>query len=113
MSRKTARATAAPRRKAGKSPPKQKARKLVGAPIGASPERKKRSAHQRKTSKRDAISGLLRRSEGANIDELIKATGWQAHSIRATLTGLRKAGHQIVRTKDGQGGSRYRIAASR
>ena len=27
------------------------------------------------------------------------ATGWQEHSIRAALTGLRKAGHVIARER--------------
>jgi hypothetical protein len=33
---------------------------------------------------------LLRRSKGASIGELCKATGWQAHSIRGALSGAVK-----------------------
>ena len=38
---------------------------------------------------------LLRREEGASSAELIDATGWLPHSMRAALTGLRKKGHAI------------------
>jgi len=41
----------------------------------------------------------MRRSEGARIEELIEVTGWQTHSTRAVLTGLRKKGHAIVRER--------------
>ena len=50
---------------------------------------------------------LLRRPKGATIAELQKVTGWQAHSLRAALTGLRKAGHDIVRETSKAGISRY------
>ncbi len=61
-------------------------------------------------SKQAAILGLLRRPEGASIEDLTSATGWQVHSVRAALTGLRKKGHEIVRTKDDTDVTRYRIA---
>lgn len=62
-------------------------------------------------TKKAAIGALLRQSDGTTIAAMMKATGWLAHSVRATLTGLRKAGHEIVRSKDGQGASHYRIVA--
>lgn len=41
-------------------------------------------------------------TSGATLAELQKATGWQQHSIRAALTGLRKKGLTIVRSKRGE-----------
>ena len=38
------------------------------------------------------------------------ATGWQEHSIRAALTGLRKTGHTIARERDDGSATYYRIA---
>jgi DNA-binding transcriptional regulator PaaX len=38
---------------------------------------------------------------GATLAELIEGTGWQPHSARAALTGLRKKGHLIERRKRG------------
>ena len=54
----------------------------------------------------------MARREGAVIAELIAATGWQEHSIRAALTGLRKAGHTIARVRDDSGVTRYRIGGA-
>ena len=62
-------------------------------------------------TKADTILDLLQRPAGASIAELTKATGWQPHSVRAALTGLRKKEREVVRTKDKQGVTRYYIAA--
>ena len=42
---------------------------------------------------------LLQRPGGATMPELIQATGWLPHTTRAALTGLRKKGHAIERSK--------------
>ena len=42
---------------------------------------------------------LLGRDEGATLAELITATGWLPHTTRAALTGLRKKGHVLARSK--------------
>ena len=42
---------------------------------------------------------------------IVAATGWQAHSARAALTGLRQQGHAIERSKlDGE--TRYAITSA-
>jgi hypothetical protein len=63
-------------------------------------------------SKKTAIVALLERPHGAAIGDLTAATGWQVHSVRAALTGLRKEGKEVVRSKDGSGITHYRLAAS-
>ena len=63
-----------------------------------------------KPTKTDKVLGLLRRPTGATIAQLRKATGWQPHSVRAALTGLRKKGHEIIREKNTHGVTTYRIA---
>ncbi len=62
-----------------------------------------------KPTKTDAVIRLLRRSSGATIAQLQKATGWKPHSIRAALTGLRKKGHDVQRDKNSKGVTVYRI----
>ena len=62
-----------------------------------------------KQSKKSIFMDLLKRPKGASIDEMTSATGCQAHSIRAAITRLRKAGHAILLNKDDQNASRYRI----
>ena len=66
-----------------------------------------------KQTKIGTVQSLLRRPSGASIEALCKATDWQAHSVRAALTHLRKAGHVIERTEVGNknDGPVYRIAA--
>ena len=49
-----------------------------------------------------AVIALLGRKSGATLAELIAATSWLPHTTRAALTGLRKKGHAIERTKRGE-----------
>jgi len=67
-----------------------------------------------KQTKTDVVRGMLAKPKGASLAAICKATGWQAHSARAMLSGLRKAGYEIERTAAGDkgGGSVYRITAS-
>ena len=57
----------------------------------------------------DRVLDLLGRPEGATLDQLVEATGWLPHTTRAVLTGLRKKGHMIERTKV-DGVSHYTVA---
>jgi len=56
---------------------------------------------------------LLTRKNGADLAALQLATGWQPHSVRAALSGLRKAGFSIERTDAAKPGgtATYRITA--
>ena len=62
-----------------------------------------------KPTKIDKVFSMLMRANGASVAQLEKATGWQPHTIRAALTGLRKKGYAIERTKSEKGMSTYRI----
>ena len=45
-------------------------------------------------TKLETLISLLSAKTGANMAEMIAATGWQAHSVRGALAGqLRKKGH--------------------
>ncbi len=48
------------------------------------------------------------RPGGASIADLGALLGWQPHTVRAALTGLRKKGYQITNAKDATGVSVYR-----
>ena len=92
--------------------PKTKGRAPVRA-VGAkrtAPEPSPSAAPARR-SKKAAVIALLQRPEGAAIGDLTDATGWQVHSVRAALTGLRNEGKDLVRDKDTAGVTRYRLAA--
>jgi len=70
-----------------------------------------RNSKPHANSKSAAIVVLLRRPDGASLNELIQATGWQKHTARAALTGLKKKGHTIGRSK-ADGVSRYSISSA-
>ncbi len=68
------------------------------------------SLQVREGSKRAQIIDMLRRPDGAAMDELIAATGWLPHTTRAALSGLRKAGRDVKRFRNEPNGtSMYRI----
>lgn len=64
-------------------------------------------------TKSELVTRLLSRKAGADLATLGNATGWQPHSVRAALSGLRKAGYAIDRqaAKSKDGGPVYRITA--
>lgn len=64
----------------------------------------------KRQTKAAAVLALLGRPNGATLPELISATGWLPHTTRAALTGLRKKGHDIARSKRDDA-TCYRIAA--
>lgn len=49
----------------------------------------------RKGTKQEAMLTLLRRPEGATIAQIIEATGWQQHTVRGFLAGLKKKGVKV------------------
>ena len=76
-----------------------------GATSAKSPKKKATGARQ--GSKTAKVLDLLKRSGGASLKELRKATGWQAHSVRGFLSGTlgKKMGLTVTSTK-GEGGER-------
>jgi hypothetical protein len=64
------------------------------------------------STKREIIAALARRAQGATMADLIAATSWQAHSIRAVISGFRKTGSTVARDKTSDGATRYRIEKS-
>jgi uncharacterized protein (DUF2336 family) len=60
-------------------------------------------------TKAATVEALLSGKEGATLEAMCSTTGWQSHTCRAFLTGLRKKGREVVRYKDEQGGSIYRM----
>lgn len=64
-------------------------------------------------SKASIVEAMLTKAPGATIADMNAATGWQPHSCRAFLTGLRKKGKVIERTMRKDGASCYRIVRPR
>ena len=65
-------------------------------------------------SKRDKIVALLQRPEGANLDVLVKETGWQKHSVRGFRAGtVRKKLKLPLLSAKIDGVKNYRIGAAK
>jgi hypothetical protein len=64
-----------------------------------------------KQTKQQTCLDLLGRREGATIEDLEQATGWQRHSVRGFLAGAvrKKLGLTLVSKKPDAGPRRYRI----
>lgn len=62
-------------------------------------------------TKTERVTQLLSRKTGADLATLCTATGWQPHSVRAVLSGLRKSGYAVDRSaaRTEAGGPVYRI----
>ena len=68
-----------------------------------------RRAKPKLHSRKARLLARLSRKQGASITVLCSDFGWQPHTVRAAVSGLRKSGHVVERTK-GRAGSIYRIA---
>ncbi len=66
----------------------------------------------REGSKKAIVLELLRRPEGATLQEIMSATGWMAHSVRGFISGSlgKKMGLTVESLKTPEGARAYRIA---
>ena len=81
----------------------------TAAPPTAGPSNGQPKAKPAPATKTAAVIALLKRNTGATLAELVTATGWLPHTTRAALTGLRKKGFGVERSKRDEE-TCYRIA---
>jgi hypothetical protein len=92
-------------------------RRAHAAPSKAKPARKATRANKAATARRGSktakILDLLKRPGGVTLKELVKATGWQPHSVRGFLSGTigKKRGTPVESFKSGDGERAYRISS--
>ena len=65
----------------------------------------------REGTKQATLIAMLRRPEGADLDEIAEAFAWQKHTIRGAISGAlkKKLGLEVTSTKDGQGRRIYKL----
>jgi hypothetical protein len=73
---------------------------------------KAKAATRGQGSKSAHVIALLEKSKGATLAELMKATGWQAHSVRGFLSGTlrKKMGLKVESAKRDDGERVYSIS---
>ena len=105
---KKARASA---RAAHVAPSKAKAAKKA-SPAKKAPKSHKKVVTARDGSKKAEILALLRQPKGATLAEIMKATGWLAHSVRGFISGTlgKKMGLTVESVKREDGERVYSIA---
>jgi hypothetical protein len=97
-------------RRANVTPAKGKARKKA-TPAKKAPKSAKKATGARDGSKTATILEMLKRPEGAIAKELLKATGWQPHSLRGFISGTlgKKMGLTVTSTRGEDGERSYSV----
>jgi Protein of unknown function (DUF3489) len=69
------------------------------------------AAAKPKTTKQEQVLTLLSQAGGVTINEVMKATGWQQHSVRGFFAGTvrKKLGFELTSAKEDGGERRYAI----
>jgi biotin operon repressor len=68
------------------------------------------AAATRAGTKQALLIEHLSRPWGHSTGELAQMLGWQRHTVRAAITGLRKKGYAVVRDKNDKGETVYRAS---
>lgn len=87
------------------------AKKKSAAGKPASANQSKTKSKPAKTTKFARLKTMLRRPDGATIEQLSKALDWQSNSVRGAIAGaLKKKGCVVTNTVDESKGRVYRIS---
>jgi len=99
-------------RRAHVAPKKAKSGKKAKSAKKA-PKGQKKATGARDGSKTAKVLDLLKRPGGVTSRELMKATGWQPHSVRGFLSGTirKKMGLAVASTKGEDGERSYSVKA--
>ena len=89
----------------------KRAKAKAAAKKAAKPARKKEASAPRAESKSAKIIDMIGRAKGATLAEIMKATDWQAHSVRGFISiAAKKHSINIESSKNEAGDRVYKIA---
>ncbi len=83
-----------------------KKKEAKAAKKAAKPAPEKRTTTPRTESKGAKIIEMIGRAKGATLAEIMKATDWQAHSVRGFLSTAAKKNHIKIESSKNEGGER-------
>ena len=78
------------------------------------PSKIRRRANPREGTKQARMIALMQRTEGASIEEICQATGWQKHTVRGTFSNTlkKRLGLTVTSYKEADQPRRYRVSHS-
>ena len=83
------------------------------APATGTKTRKQAASKSKPKTKLAQLEALLRRPDGATIEQISKSLDWQTHSVRGAMSGALKKKQSLAITSEKTDNGRrvYRIAA--
>ena len=94
-----------------KRKPQARKKSITRTPIAKAAPSPRGPAVVGATTKKDTVLAMLQREQGATIEELMTATGWQVHSVRGFLSGTVRMnlGLTVERMQREDGTSSYHV----
>ena len=82
--------------------------------LSAADEPAPKSRTPREGTKQATLIAMLRAPEGATIEEIMAATGWQSHTVRGAMAGAlkKKRGLEVTSEKVEDRGRVYKLPAA-
>jgi len=73
--------------------------------------KKARAKDTERSNKKAEVIALMKRAKGVTLAEIMKATGWQPHTVRGFVSIVAsKGGEKIESSKSADGSRTYKIA---
>ena len=88
----------------------RKAKKAKSAKKAGSAKKAAGKPNADRTNKKAEVIEMMKRSKGASLPEIVKATGWQPHTVRGFVSILgSKGGEKIDSSRNATGERTYKI----
>lgn len=88
-------------------------KKTVSTEVPSTNPKKRKQPATKSRTKLAQLEAMLRRPDGATVEQISKSLAWQTHSVRGAMSGAlkKKQGLTITSEKTDDGRRVYRIAA--